>query len=321
MRTCIPTITLILGLFSPVMAQPSSEPGELLFIENDKIKVGIDRSKGASITWLSWKDYPGNVVNIHDPGRLIQQSYYAGRSLDRQADGQSKSWSPWSWNPIQGGGVGSWARVSRFEKIDGVTLYGETIPKLWDMPDEEAEATMEQWTGFEPNMPDVVVVRNRLVSKRQPGDRWGPAKHSPQEVPACYFTRNFDQFMVYLGGGQWKTVEQKVGPPWGKARPPLRAMACFNAEGQGIAVFSPSSGESWNFGPHVATMSDDPQGGPCVHIAPVSRVHLGPRSTYEYRYWLIVGDRESITARLDSLWALYSKERGKLTNSSDPSAN
>lgn len=317
MRLSLPTVSLVLALFSTLMAQPSAEASELLFIENDKVKVGIDRSKGASITWLSWKAYPANTVNIHDPGRLIQQSYYAGRSLNRQEDGQSKDWSPWSWNPIQGGGVASWARVSHFEKIDDVTLYGKTIPKLWDMPDEEAEATMEQWTGFEPDMPDVVVVRNRLVSKRQAGDRWGPAKSSPQEVPACYFTRNFDQFMVYLGDHRWESVEQKVGPPWGKARPPRKAMACFNGEGQGIAVFSPSSGETWNFGPHVAAMSDDPQGGPCVHIAPVSRVHLGPRSTYEYRYWLIVGERESISARLDSLWALYSEERGKLTDPAD----
>jgi hypothetical protein len=131
---------------------------DLLLLENDSIKVGINRAMGGSITWLSSAEYPGNMVNSADPGRLIQQSYYAGRRLDRTADGQSKSWSPWSWNPIQGGGVASWARVTKCERRDDNTLYSETVPKLWDMPDEEAAAVMHQWTAFEPGMPNVALV-------------------------------------------------------------------------------------------------------------------------------------------------------------------
>src|SRR6185503_18618480 len=75
---------------------------DLLVLENGSARVGIDRAKGGAITWLSNAAYPKNMVNSADPGRLIQQSYYAGLRLDRQADGQSKRWSPWSWNPIQG---------------------------------------------------------------------------------------------------------------------------------------------------------------------------------------------------------------------------
>lgn len=299
---------LLIGAPAPEVA------AELLMLESGKLTVGIDKSKGASISWLSWKAHPQNTVNIHDPGRLIQQSYYAGRRLDRTADGQHKSWSPWSWNPIQGGGVGSWARVTRFEKQDGPLLFSETIPKLWDMPDEEAAAIMHQWTGFEPGMPEVVVVRNRLIANRSPDDRWGPAVPSPQEVPACYFTRNFDHFKVYHGEGNWKTVIQKPGPPWGKTRPPLKVMACFNPQGQGIGIFSPTSGEAWNFGPHVDAASDDPNAGPCVHIAPVSRVNLGPQSIYEYRYWLIVGDQQSISQQVDLLIVKHASEGSKLTS-------
>lgn len=288
---------------------------DLLFIDNGTARIGIDRTKGASITFLSSPGYPRNMVNIHDPGRLIQQSYYAGKRLDRREDGQAESWSPWSWNPIQGGGVGeSWAKVTEFEQQDEETLFGETIPKLWDMEDEDAAATMRQWTSFEAGMPGVVVVRNQLVCKRDVGDRWGPAKESPQEVPALYFTRNFEHFKTYLGGGSWRPEQQAPGPPWGRVKPPLKAMACFNKEGDGVAIYSPTSGENWNFGPHVGVMSEDPEGGPCVHIAPVSRIHLGPQSTYEYRYWLIVGDEAEITARLDELIEKYSTERGMLTN-------
>lgn len=309
-------LALAIGI-TAVNAQPKlvapTHAEELLVIDNGTTKIGIDRAKGASITYLSFAAYPKNMVNIHDPGRLIQQSYYAGKRLDRKADGQAPSWSPWSWNPIQGGGVGSWAKVTEFKRLDDHTLYGETIPKLWDMPDEDAAAIMRQWTSFEPDMPNVIVVRNQLIAKRDPKDRWGPASHSPQEVPACYFTRNFDQFKSYLGDAKWRDESQPPGPPWGRAKPPLKAMACFNSDGHGVAIFSPTSGDTWNFGPHVKAMSDDPKGGPCVHIAPVSKVHLGPRSTYEYRYWLVLGDQKQIVKRLDQLNKKYASERGRLT--------
>ena len=110
MRTYIQT-SVVISLIA-MGRLTSATADDLSIIENEVARVGIDLDKGAAITWLSWKDYPKNMVNIADPGRLIQQSYYAGRRLDRTDKGQSKAWSPWSWNPIQGGGVGSWARVT-----------------------------------------------------------------------------------------------------------------------------------------------------------------------------------------------------------------
>lgn len=305
--------------FAFILILPSADAdltrnAELLFIDNGHVKIGIDRKKGASISYLSFAHYPKNLVNSADPGRLIQQSYYAGHLLDRKADGQHEDWSPWSWNPIQGGGVGSWADVTRFEKQDESTLFGETVPKLWDMLDEEADAVMRQWTSFEPGMPNVIVVRNQIICKRNPGDRWGPASVRPQEVPACYFTRNFDHFQSYLGEGQWRTETQALGPPWGKVNPPLKAMSCLNEEGIGVAVYSPTSGDHWNFGPVGADNTDEPAAPPCVHVAPVSKVRLGPQSTYEYRYWLILGDRDEITESLDKLIKKYASETGSLTN-------
>ncbi|MFT4688097.1 MAG: hypothetical protein ACKVHO_04185 [Verrucomicrobiia bacterium] len=287
---------------------------ELLQIDNGTVKIGIDRKKGASITWLSWAGYPENMVNSADPGRLIQQSYYAGKGLVRITEGQHPSWSPWTWNPIQGGGVGSWAEVTRFERLDGETLYGETLPKLWDMHDEQAEAMMKQWTGFEPGMSNVVVVRCEFIARRNLNDRWGPAALRPQEIPACYFTRNFQRFKSYLGDGRWRDERQPPGPPWGKAQPPLNAMACFAPNGQGVAVFSPAATRHWNFGPHAGGRSADPAAGPCVHVAPITRVNLGPKSTLRYRYWLIVGTAAQLALRLDTLIEKYPYERVELTN-------
>lgn len=312
------SVGLFLASTALVADEPKKTKSELLRIDNGAVQVGIDRSMGASITHLSWNEHPGSVVNVHDPGRLIQQSYYAGQSRDRIADGQSKAWSPWTWNPIQGGGVSSWARVTRFEKVDDATLFGETIPKLWDMPDEEADAVMQQWTGFEPGVQRTVVVRNRVQCQRDEDDAWGKAVLRPQEVPACYFTRNFDRFRSYLGEGKWRDEETNIGPPWRKASPPLGAMACFNDEGQAIAIYSPTANSHWNYGPHVNAASDDPSAGPCVHVAPISRVLLGPQSTYEYRYWLTVGDENQIAASLDRLIKEHANEKAILQPQSEP---
>jgi len=277
-------------------------------IDNGTVRVGIDPGKGATITWLSWRDHPRNAVNIADPGRLIQQSYYAGRSLDRKAEGQHDAWSPWTWNPIQGGGVRAWARATKLERTaDG--LVSETIPKLWDMPDEEAAGVMRQWTGFEPGMPRVVAVTCEFESRREEADRWGPAVPRHQELPALYFTRSFSRFKSYLGDARWRDESQPPGPPWGRATPPRKAMACFDATGQGIAVFSPAGTGPWNFGPHGEGDSGDPQAGPCTHMAPIETVKLPSRATLRYRYWLAVGDAAELAAALDALWERNGNER------------
>lgn len=298
------------GLISGAFSQVKRPAPDLLFLENEVVKVGIDRAMGASLTWLSWAGQDENAINIHDPGRLIQQSYYAGKVLDRTAQGQHKRWSPWSWNPIQGGGVGSWSRVTLFEKKDGRGLISETIPKLWDMLDEDADAIMKQATSFEPRMPRVISVRNELVCQRKPDDPWGAAIKRHQELPAIYLTRGFSNFESYLGHQKWRLESAKVGPPWSRVNPPMKAMACFRENGQGLAVYCPVADTHWNFGPHgknnpLAKSTD----GECVHLAPLATLALGPQSKVAYRYWLLVGTRAQIATDLDRLILRYRGEK------------
>lgn len=270
-------------------------------IDNGTVTVGIDREKGGAIVWLSWRGHPGNAVNLHDPGRLIQQSYYAGQLLDRTAEGQSAAWTPWPWNPIQAGGVRSWARTTRFERRADGRLIGETAGKLWDMPDEEAAAVIRQVTGFESGFDNVVSLECELECRRQEGDRWGPPVPRHQELPACYFTRSFGSVRTYLGDGRWQDETIPPGPPWGRVMPPRGVVACFDATGQGVAVYSPDATEAWNVGPHGQGASDDPAAGPCMHVAPITTASLGPRSVFRYRAWLVVGDEREITTAIDEV--------------------
>jgi hypothetical protein len=94
-------------------------------------------------------------------------------------------------------------------------------------------------------------------------------------------------------------------------------MACFASDGQGIALFSPAATIPWNFGPHASGATDETTAGPCVHLAPLDRVKLAPRSTYRYRYWLVLGDTATIATRLDALWKKYSAETSQLITTRD----
>ncbi len=315
-------VLINLVLLYPSNVRSFDSVSDLMVVSNGTVRVGVDQNKGGAITLLTWSQYPKNVVNVADPGRLIQQSYYAGASLDRRSEGQHEAWSPWTWNPIQGGGVGSWARVTVAKLVDPKTIYTESIPKLWDMPDEEAAALMRQWTLLEPQMANVIKVKCEIRCDRQSNDRWGKAVSRHQEVPACYFTRNFGIVKSYLGQKNWRLETQPAGPPWGNTDPPRKAMACFETgksetEAQGIAIFSPSSTTRWNFGPHGGGQSDDSTAGPCMHIAPLSRIALGPKSNYSYYYWLIVGTQDEITGHLETLWKTHSGSKGEHTATSE----
>ena len=129
-------------------------------IDNGTLMLKLDLTRGGAISYLSLSGSTRSIVNIADEGRYIQQSYYAGRSVDRKSEGQSPNWSPWAWNPIQvGDAYRNRAQILSFQK-NGNTLYVKCIPMLWDMNNKPAEAEIEQWTTLSGN---VLTVRNRLT--------------------------------------------------------------------------------------------------------------------------------------------------------------
>ncbi len=277
-----------------------------LSLSQESATVKIEQDRGGAITWLS-RGGGKNLINRHDLGRLIQQSYYAGKKRDRRDEGQSIAWSPWQWNPIQGGSfAGKPSEVEEFGKTDD-TLHSRTVPKLWDMPDETAAAIMEQWTSFEPGSPHVLRVRNKLVCERSADDIWGGATGQHQELPAIYLVRSMRHARVYLGGGEWEDFEMPELSPsgWGRVKPPHRAMAFFDDQGRGLAIYSPRGDQAWNCGVVGSSKTEDPAAADTVHVAPLATVALGPDSVFEFNYWIILGDEETIARSLDELIAKY----------------
>ena len=69
-----------------------------LYLDNGQVRLGVDRAAGASIGYFGERATGRNLLNHHDKGRFIQQSYYGAK------DGSDWNGKPWRWNPVQGGG-------------------------------------------------------------------------------------------------------------------------------------------------------------------------------------------------------------------------
>ena len=274
-------------------------------IRNDNLRLIQDTARGGAISYISLAGSERNLVNIADEGRYIQQSYYAGRSVDRQVEGQSSSWSPWSWNPIQ---CGDYAR-NRAQILEtrqtADSTYVKCIPMQWDMNNKPAEAIMEQWTSLSGN---VISVRCRLTCHRT-DDIYGEGVPNDQEIPAVYPISALNNLYSYFGeapftGAEIATTEviQLDSVFWGIYTPDNgnfpteKWMAFVDNNAWGFGVYSPQAtkflaGRSgW-----AGKESTSPSTG---YIAPVRVETLMKNSVSEYSYYIIVGTLDEIRAKI-----------------------
>ncbi len=286
-------IFLTIMFFQPAGAQiQKDEP----LIDNGTLILKLDLTRGGAIAYLSLSGTTRNIVNIADEGRYIQQSYYAGKSVDRKADGQSPSWSPWSWNPIQVGDAHrNRAKILAFKK-DRNQLYVKCTPMLWDMNGAYAEAEMEQWTTLEGN---VLKVRNRLTCHRT-DSIYGEAALNDQELPAVYPISALSQLYTYLGDKPFTNAP--VDKPevinlasgfWGRYKNVSEHwMAFIDSTEWGMGIYNPACTD------FLAGMAGSPgkedRDGSTSYIAPVKKERLERNSVYEYEYYVIIGSIENI---------------------------
>lgn len=280
---------------------------QTLELDNDTLHVKLDLTRGGAINYVSVSGSERNLVNIHDEGRYIQQSYYAGRALNRQADGQNPNWSPWGWNPIQvGDSYNNRAEILE-QRIDGNVMYTKCIPMLWDMNNEPAEAEMEQWTSLKGN---VIQVHCKITCKRT-DDIWEEGTHNSQELPAVYPIADLKNLYSYFGNSPFTgspldnpEVVFLNGPTkfWGRYLNDMVSenwMAFVDDEQWGMGVYTPISN---NF---LAGMAGTPGGGAhsgsTSYIAPIKTVQMFKNTVYEYDYWLVIGTLNQIRSEIYNL--------------------
>lgn len=274
-----------------------------LVSDNGKITVKFDLLRGGAISWISISGSERNLVNIADEGRYIQQSYYAGKSLDRKSEGQSGRWSPWPWNPIQvGDAFGNRAKILDY-KQDNDSLYVKCIPTQWDMNNRLAESEMEQWTYLNDN---VLRIRNRLTCHRT-DTIYGDSISRDQELPAVYPISALRRLYAYQGnhpftGGPVKQLEVKnlSSGFWGRYDDISEHWMAFTDDTNfGMAVYNPRCSR------FLAGMSGAEGGesrdSATSYIAPVKKETLHKNSVYEYEYYIVIGSLEKIRNTIYSI--------------------
>ena len=299
------------GGSSPASQSGSNEDG---ILDNGTIRLEARYSNGGSLAHFSPQG-GDNLINIYDQGRLIQQSYYAGDRLDRQSEGQSPNWTPWRWNPIQGGdsalNTSEVLEITRSEFGGGI--YTQTTPLLWDMTTaEKAQCQMDQWNEIEAGMPNVVRVTCRLVVNRDPNDAWNTVVNTYQELPATYWIRSLSKAVSYVDSAPWTgddvtELSYALGSPWVKAYPSEDWIAMVDpSDDTGVGLYSPIGDPSthWWFG-----ATGNPPGGPTdaptMHMAALANVPMSRQHVLIYRYWLVYGDIEAIRSNVYLLHSRY----------------
>jgi hypothetical protein len=302
-RLCVALLTVLVLCAAPLSAQAeqATVAPYTSSLDNGIVKVGIDADIGGAISYLSPSGSSTNLINTHDRGREVQQSYYAGLDLDRLAEGQHPSWSPFAWNPIGAGDAyGNKATVID-STITSEALYVKTQPLLWDMRAERCECFFETWITLEGNR---VRVHNKLTTSRT-DNRWTVVPRD-QELPATYPIAAFPRVVSYTGSdpftddatsdipappeGEYWVAEWNTTESWG---------ACVNASNFGIGVYTPGRirlhGGLYGSPDGTSTSSDT------CYLGPREKVPLDKTSTFEYDYWLILGTVDQIRQEVYAL--------------------
>ena len=260
------------------------------YLDNGTVRLGVDPAVGGAITYFSRSHSNESVVNVHDWGREIQQSYYSG---PEPFGSPHPGWKNWPWNPISSGDVyGNRGRVLDLRN-DGKTLYVKSVPMQWALNNVPGDCTFETWISLDGN---AAHVRNRLTNARS-DKRQYPAHD--QELPAIYTTGKFHRLLTFSGDapGTGAPIQQirNDGPPWATWAATEHWAALVNDDGWGLGVFHPGvirfiggfDGRPNTGGPH-----DDSTG----YVAPVRREILDHNIVYDYAYDLVLATTAEIRA-------------------------
>jgi hypothetical protein len=277
---------------------PTRQTPDIQLVENAHIRVGITRKWGGAITHVSIPGGP-NIINSHDLGRQIQQSYYSGPpNYQKAGKEKSKAWSTFPWNPIQTGDAYRNGSQVVDVRISGNSLYVKTIPMLWPMNNDPGECTMETWITLSKTSP-AFTYKARLTNQRSDKTQY---KGGAQEVPAVYVNGPYHHLIMYTGdkpftGGALRELrnDHREDWPWVNSLPTEGWAALVNDAGTGIGVIVPSpiefhGGFSGKRG--IGGETDGSTG----YMSPIASEVLDHNVVFDYRADFVVGNVSEIRA-------------------------
>ena len=270
---------------------------ETVYISDGNYKLGIRLTWGGGISYLEdLHDNDNtltNLLNEHDTGRLVQQSYYGTNKAPYECgtyNGQT-----WGYNPVQGGDQhNNRSKLVDF-KIDGSSVYVKCRPLDWAKNGSYTPSYMENTYTL---CGGHIKVDNRFT------DFSGYVHRSAhQELPAFYTVSYLSEFVCYTGKDAWQdgslTVKSEL-PFWAG-----NADAYFDlgseetwcawraTDGYGVGVYTPIA-EILLAGRHAYNGSKDAKNNATNYVAPLITTQLKSYEPFEYTYYITTGDTDSI---------------------------
>ena len=275
---------------------PQPQRAEMSFLDNGKIRLGVDLRLGGAITWLS-KSGGENVVNNFDYGRQIQMSFYSGPVPFGVGEKQpGPQWRHLGWNPVQtGDDFRNRPRLIE-HRNDGRGIYVKMIPLQWPLDRVESECTFESWLELDGS---AVRMRGRITNARSDKTQH-PAR--PQELPAVYLNAPFHRLVSYTGdhpftgAGLTDVAVQPKGPgPWTHWDATERWSAWLNGDGWGVGVWHPMTtrvGGGFAGKPGAGGSNDNPT----AYLTPQRVEILDANITYDFSCAFVPGTADEIRA-------------------------
>jgi hypothetical protein len=269
----LPVCAIAEQLAAPVAAGGTND---WVFLDNGQLRLGVKKTSGAGIAWLSRSGSPRNLLNHYDHGRLVQQSYYGDR------DGSQWAGKPWRWNPVQGGDwQGHAAKVLEL-KATATTLESKTMPKHWASGADVPEMTMEQRIALEGNVAGV-----HFAMRYTGRHAHAPADH---ELPAFFAEPDLATLVLYDGNKPWTGAPvSRSKPGWpNEARRMTENWAAYvDDKDFGVGAFVPVTTRLTCYRYQAAPSS-------CSYFAPLKTFALTPGLVFEYDVFLTVGTSHEI---------------------------
>jgi len=284
-------------LVTALLATTALQAENMSFIQNERLKLGVDLDLGGAITFLASVKDGANVINNFDLGRQVQLSFYGG-PVPFEAKGQKPAahWHHIGWNPIQTGDDFKNASKVLYHENNGREIHLTCRPMQWPLNNVPGDCTFEVWLTLEG---PVVKARARLNNAREDHTPY-PARL--QELPAVYANASFHRVISYQGDRPFTGAAVTPAPapdgrhPWSFWTGTEGWAALLDESNHGLGLITPgrvhfTGGFAGKPGPN------DTRGNSTGYLAGQAQEILDHDIVYEYHYELLLGSLDEIRQR------------------------
>ncbi|MCH5198280.1 MAG: hypothetical protein J1E34_05170 [Oscillospiraceae bacterium] len=267
-----------------------------LYIENERYRAGIKLNWGGGLSYFADKknDLYDNLLNCHDTGRLVQQSFYGPIEIEGYENGIYND-NVWNYNPVQGGDqYGNTSKLVALEKTDE-QLKVVCRPLDWAL---DNVPTQTYYTSVYTLTKTGLSAENTAVDFLQ--SEWIPRV---QEIPAFYTISAFGNFVFYNGNAPWTNAPLQVEtnlPFWDKQpyfdlneKNDETWCAWTDETGYGIGLFTPIA-KSLLAGRYSYNGSSDAENNATNYVAPLCSFVLNFDEPFTYQFHLTSGTVDEI---------------------------